>query len=199
MDFMNICKERYATKKFDGKEIPQDKVDQLLEMIRLAPTSFGLQPFKIMVVTDQDTKEKLLPHSMNQEQVTTCSHLLVFCADTDIKPRIDGYEKMMLDAGVPKEKVEGYIGLMRGWLSHMPEENKLPWAERQAYIALGNGMNGAKALGFDSCPMEGFTPKEYTKILELPEHLVPVVLLPIGNAADEPKPKLRFPKDQMFF
>ena len=80
----------------------------------------------------------------------------------------------------------------------MSEEQKLSWSQRQAFLALGNALNGAKSLGFDSCPMEGFDPKEYAKILGLPGNLVPTALCPIGYASDKPNPKLRFPKDEVF-
>src|SRR3989338_1034177 len=89
MEFIEIIRNRYATKKFDGRQVPEDRVAKLKEMIRLAPSSFNIQPWKIKVITDKETKEKLLPVSYNQPQVTTCSHLLVFCANTDIEGLID--------------------------------------------------------------------------------------------------------------
>ena len=198
MDFQEIVEKRYAVKKFNGEQLPDEKVDQLLEMIRFAPSSFGLQPYVIKIVTDQPTKEKLLAASWNQPQVTTCSHLLVFCVTTDVKGRIDRYEQMMKEGGAPEESAKTYVGMMRGFEEGLTKEHKIAWAQRQTYIALGNAMNGATALGFDSCPMEGFSPEEYSKILELPEHLIPTVVLPIGIAADEPRPKIRYSKEELF-
>ena len=198
MEFKEIVKERYATKKFDSSQIPEDKLNELLEIIRLAPSSFGLQPWVVKVVGDQETKKSLEPASMNQPQITTCSHILVFCANTQIKERVDGYEKMMKEAGVPEEKVNPYIGVMRDFEKSLPEEKKLSWAQRQTYIALANAVNGAKSLGFDSCPMEGFSQEQYSKILNLPDHLVPTALVTIGYAADKPHPKIRYPKEDLF-
>jgi len=83
MEFNDIVMSRYATKKFDGKKIPEKKVDELLEMVRFAPSALNLQPWKIKIVTDQKIKVQLKPAGFNQEQITTCSHLLVFCADPD--------------------------------------------------------------------------------------------------------------------
>src|SRR3989344_3066017 len=89
MDFATIVQKRYATKQFDGKKIPEENVNQLLEMIRFAPSSFNIQPWKVVVITDQTTKEILQPLSWNQPQIMSCSHLLIFCADTNIEKNIE--------------------------------------------------------------------------------------------------------------
>lgn len=198
MEFEEIIKRRYATKLFDGRKLPQDKVDRLLEMIRLAPSSFNIQPWKIIVVTDAELKEKLAPASWNQPQIKSCSHLLVFCANSDIKGNIDKLEKLMIDSGAKPEGIKDYIQMMRDFEKRLSEERKLEWAKRQTFLALGNALNGAKFLGFDSCPMEGFSPVDYSKILNLPHNLAPVALCTIGYAADKPKAKLRFPAEDMF-
>ena len=87
---------------------------------------------------------------------------------------------------------------MKDFEKNLSDEQKLSWAQRQTYLALGNALNGAKALYFDSCPMEGFNPAEYAKILKLPSNLVPTALCPVGYASDKPAPKLRFPNDEVF-
>src|SRR3989344_2116461 len=194
MEFEQIVHERYAVKLFDGSKIPESKVNKLLEMIRYAPSSFNIQPWVVKVVTDSKIKERLTPASMNQKQIESCSHLLVFCANKDIAGNIDKLEKLMKKAGASTE----YIGIMRGFDKSLSEEQKLAWAQRQTYLALGNALNGAKSLGFDSCPMEGFDPKEYSKILKLPEYIVPTALCTIGYAIDKPKQKLRFSKEEIF-
>ncbi|HIH05290.1 TPA: NAD(P)H-dependent oxidoreductase [Candidatus Woesearchaeota archaeon] len=199
MEFRDIVMKRYATKKFDGRKIDQKKVDELFEIIRHAASSFGLQPWKIRVVADQATKEELAPASWNQAQITTCSHLLVFCANTDIDGLIAKYEKYMKKSGAPDDAVKAYIGMMRGWAQALDDPKRLSWSQRQTYLALGNAINGAKSLGFDSCPMEGFSPEEYGKILKLPKNIVPSALCPIGYAADKQQPKLRFAKEEIFF
>ncbi|MBS3069066.1 NAD(P)H-dependent oxidoreductase [Candidatus Micrarchaeota archaeon] len=199
MEFKEIVKERYAAKKFDGQILAQEKVDGLFEMIRLAASSFGLQPWKIKVVTDQKLKDALQAASWDQPQVGTCSHLLVFCADTQIDALIDRLAQEMSKTGMPAESLDSYVKLMRGFAEGLQGEQRLSWAQRQVYIALGNALNGAKALGFDSCPMEGFDPKEYARMLELPANLVPTVVCPVGYATDKQKQKVRFPKEDVFF
>ncbi|MBI2654387.1 NAD(P)H-dependent oxidoreductase [Candidatus Woesearchaeota archaeon] len=198
MDFGTIVKERYATKLFDGKKIPEDKVNELIEIIRYAPSSFNIQPWKIIAVTDSKIKEKLSPASWNQPQITSCSRLLVFCANKDIAGNIDKLEELMIKAGAKPEDIKPYVDMMRGFEKSLNDEQKLSWAQRQMFLALGNAVNGAKSLGFDSCPMEGFNPEEYAKILKLPDNLVPTALCPIGYAADKPKTKFRFSEEEVF-
>ena len=198
MEFEKIVHERYAVKLFDGRKLPEEKVNKLLEIIMLAASSFNIQPWKIIVVRDQKLKEKLQPATWNQQQIPTCSHLLVFCADTNVAGNIDRLEKLMIENGANKEEIKGYMDMMRGFEKGLSKEQRISWAQRQTYLALGNALNGAKALGFDSCPMEGFSPAEYSKILNLPDNLVPTVLCPVGYAADKQKKKLRFPKEEVF-
>jgi nitroreductase / dihydropteridine reductase len=199
MEFKEIVMKRYAVKKFDGKKIPESKMHELLDLIRHSASSFNIQPWKIKIVSDQETKEKLKGVSMNQEQITSCSHLLVFCANTDVRGNIELLESTMLANGASKEGIKGYVDMMKGFESMMTDEKRLAWAQRQCYVALGNAINGAKSLGLDSCPMEGFFPDKYAEILKLPKNLVPTVLCPIGHAADEQRFKLRFPKEEIFF
>ena len=196
MEFKDIVKNRYATKKFSGESLPQEKVDELLEMIRLSASSYGIQPTKIIVISDPALKEKLSPVSYDQAQIKSCSHLLVFCANTDITTHIDMLEKLM--AGLPEETVKMMIGGMRDFDKRTTGDARVCWCQRQTYLAIGNAINGAKSLGFDSCPMEGFNPEEYSKILELPENIIPSALVTIGIAADEQNPKIRLSKEELF-
>lgn len=198
MEFKQIVMERYAAKKFDGRKLPEAKVSELMELVRYAPSSFNLQPWKVIVVTDNAVKEKLALASWSQPQIASCSHLLVFCANKDIAGHIDLLEKEIVKNGASPESIKGYVQMMRDFEKALTEEQKTSWAQRQVYLALGNALNGAKALGFDSCPMEGFDPKEYSKILKLPSDTVPSVLCPIGYAADKQKDKLRFSKKDVF-
>ncbi|MFA6073275.1 MAG: NAD(P)H-dependent oxidoreductase [Candidatus Woesearchaeota archaeon] len=201
MKFHEIVTLRYATKKFDGQIIPEEKIDQLLELIRLSASSVNLLPWKVKIVKDQATKELLLPASYNQAQITTCSHLLIFCAETKLHEKNKKLEKIMHQENIPEEQIKGFTGMIDGLLNSMSDKDMLIWAQKQTYIALGNAINGAKALGFDSCPMEGFNPVEYSRILKLPEHLVPTVICPIGYAAtnDVKQNKVRFSREEQFF
>ena len=197
MEFKDIVMQRYATKKFDGKKIPEAKINELIELIRFAPSAINLQPWKIKVITDQKTKEQLFPAAFNQEQITTCSHLLVLCANTDVDGQIKKVDQTMKGARVPDEMRNTVIGLAKDMNGRMSPEQRLGWAQCQVFLALGNAVNGAKALGFDSCPMTGFDPQEYSRILKLPAHLIATALCPLGYAADKPMPKMRFPKEDI--
>jgi len=199
MNFKEIVASRYAVKSFNGESIPEDKIGELKEMMLLAPTSFNLQPWKVQIVKDTVLKEKLKPVSWNQPQITTSSHVFVICANTDLDALAKRLEKRMLEEGGNPEKSKMFMGMIWGFLHKLDEPSKLIWAQRQAYIALSHGMNGAKALGFDSCPIEGFDPDAYSEILALPENLVPTVVMPVGYASDSPRPKLRFYTEEMFF
>ena len=199
MEFKDIVMQRYATKKFDGKRISEDRISELLELVRFAPSALNLQPWKIKIVTDQKIKEQLLPASNNQQQVTTCSHLLVFCADSDYDGLIKRLEALLQKNGVAGEMKKMVIGMAREFTGRMSADQKRAWSQAQTYLALGNALNGAKALGFDSCPMGGFDPAEYSRILKIPANLVPVMLCPVGYAADKPMPKIRFPREDITF
>jgi nitroreductase/dihydropteridine reductase len=199
VEFKDIVLKRYATKKFDGKKIEQKKVDELLEIIRYSASSLNLQPWKIKVISDPKTLEKLGPASYNQPQITTGSHLLVFCADKDLVSRKNALEKALMKNGATKENLKTYMDMIDGSINNMNPDQKLSWAQRQTYIALGNAINGAKSLGFDSCPMEGFNAAEYSRILKLPDNLIPTALVTLGYALDASRPKFRFSKEEVFF
>jgi nitroreductase / dihydropteridine reductase len=199
MEFGKIVMSRYATKKFDGRKIPEARINELLEMVRFAPSAINLQPWKIKVVTDQKIKEELKPAAFNQEQVTSCSHLLVFCADPDYDSLIARLSALLKKSDAPEEMQKMITGMAVQFTKPMSPEQKLAWSQAQTYLALGNALNGAKSLGFDSCPMGGFDPKEFSRILKIPAPLVPVMLCPLGYAADKPMPKVRFAKEDIIF
>ncbi|ACL16989.1 nitroreductase family protein [Methanosphaerula palustris] len=199
MQFKDIVLERYATKKFDGKKIPDEKIDDLVELIRFAPSALNLQPWRIRIITDQNIKELLKPAAFNQEQITTCSHLLVFCADPDYSGLIKKLEKLLKDNNIPEEVQTMIVGMASQSAGAMTREQQLAWSQAQTYLALGNAVNGAKSLGFDSCPMGGFNPAEFSRILNIPAPLVPVMLCPVGYAADKAMPKVRFSKEEILF
>ena len=104
----------------------------------------------------------------------------------------------MKDSGVDEEVATNLANTMRGSFKEKSEDEKKSWAQRQTFLALGNAVNGTKSLGFDSCPMEGFQPEDYSKILELPKNIHPTALCTLGYAADEPRQKIRFPQKDVF-
>jgi nitroreductase len=199
MEFADIVMSRYATKKFDGRKIPEKKINELLEMVRFAPSALNLQPWRIKVVTDQNVKEQLKPAAFDQEQVTSCSHLLVFCADPDYDSLIRKLGALLQKSGEPDEMQKMVVGMAIQFTQNMTKEQKLAWSQAQTYLALGNALNGAKSLGFDSCPMGGFDPEAVIRILRIPPPLVPTMLCPVGYAADKPNKKMRFAKEEIVF
>lgn len=198
LSFREIVSTRHAARGFDGSRIPEERIHELLDLIRMAPSSFNLQPWRAVVIGDGARKQALAEAAWKQPQVTTCSHLFVFCANTDLDPLVDRLERKLAEAGTPGDKARDFTGMIRGFLGKLPAEARLPWAQRQTYLALGNGLNGACSLGLDTCPMEGFQPDAFARILDLPETLVPTVLMAVGRATDEPRPKVRFSRDEMF-
>ncbi len=177
-------KWRYAAKAMDpAKVVPEDKVERILEAIRLAPTSSGLQPFEVIVVTNPEIRAELRGAAFDQAQLTDGSHLLVFAAwDNYTKERIDaGPEQLERERGVTSEAVEGYYrDLSARYLPRDPRVN-FEHAARQAYIAFGIGLTAAAFEGVDATPMEGFDNDRFDKILGLREHgLRSVVIMPLG-------------------
>lgn len=162
---------RYATKKFDAaKKIPSAVWDQLEEALRLAPSSYGLQPWKFFVVTDPAVRAKLHPAAWNQAQILDASHLVVFAVKKGMGPAdAERLVKRVAEVrGVPVESLDGYKGMMAGSLSGKPTEEVDHWMTRQVYIALGVFLSAAALIGVDACPMEGFQPALFDEILGLP-------------------------------
>jgi nitroreductase / dihydropteridine reductase len=199
MEFKQLLMERYATKKFDGQKIDDEKIDEILEMTRFAPSALNLQPWKIKVIADDEMKKKLSPASMDQPQIITCSHLLVFCANTDLKANADKIVRGMEAAGVPEENLGFFKGVLDRFLSVFDAEAMVGEAQKNVFLAALTAIFAAKSLGVDSCPMQGFDPRAYSEILELPPNLVPTIIVPLGHPADQPMPKTRFPKEDIFF
>ncbi|NEX47884.1 NAD(P)H-dependent oxidoreductase [Pseudotabrizicola algicola] len=180
---------RYATKKMDpSKPVTQDKVDRILEAIQLAPTSSGLQPFEVIVVTNPDVKAQLRDVAYGQAQVTDGSHVLVFAAwDNYTEARIDAVvDQLVAERGIPREAVSGYYDNLKSMVLPRSAEVNFEHAARQAYIAFGIGLTAAAFEEVDSTPMEGFDAAKVDEILGLRARgLRSVTLLPLGyRAAD---------------
>ena len=162
---------RYATKVFDAaKKIPADVWQTLEQSLVLTPTSYGLQPYQFLVINNPAKRAELLPHSWNQHQVVDASHFVVFTARTEMKEAdVDKLIQRTTDLRkLPADALNAYRGMMLGDVVNGPRgKTAHEWATRQAYIALGNLMTCAAVLGVDTCPMEGLSPVEYDKILNL--------------------------------
>lgn len=184
MALLNDLKWRYATKKYDStKKVSQEDVDKIIEAVRLAPTSSGLQPFKLLVITNQELKEKIVPIASGQESVAECSHLLVFAAwDCYTKERIDNmYDFITDERALPRGRFDSYTERLKSaYLTQSATENFAHTA-RQTYIGLGMALAQAAELKVDSTPMEGFSNTELDELLNLKSlGLKSVTLLPLG-------------------
>lgn len=183
MSLIEALNWRYATKKMNGQTVPEEKVDQILEAARLAPTSSGLQPFKVIVITNPELKQQILPNAYNQSQVVDCSHLLVFAAwDNYTEDRINEvYAYMNKERGLPDSATEEYKNNLIKSRVNLPAEVNFEHAARQAYIGFGLALAEAALLQVDATPMEGFNGAKVDEILNLSAHgLKSVTLLPLG-------------------
>lgn len=183
MSLIESLNWRYATKKMNGQPVSQDKVDQIIEAARLAPTSSGLQPFRIIVITNQELKEKLVPASYNQAQIADCSHLLVFAAfDNYTEDRINNvFAHTHKERGTPPESTADYQKMLVNMYVPRTAETNFNHAARQAYIGFGIALAQAAELKVDATPMEGFDAAQYDEILGLTEKgLKSVTILPLG-------------------
>lgn len=197
---------RYATKKFDStRRISAPDWETLEQALILTPSSFGLQPWKFIVVTDQAMKEKLVPASWNQRQLADCSHVVIFAIKKHVGTKeIDGFLRRVVQVrGVTLESLAAYRDLMLSHLVEGPESIHVNlWALRQVYIALGNFMTSAAMLGIDTCPIEGFEPAKYDKLLGLAKRdLAASVVCVAGYRAADDKyaslPKVRFNQEDV--
>ncbi|SFZ91612.1 Nitroreductase [Flaviramulus basaltis] len=183
MELLDKLNWRYATKAMNGEKVAEDKVKRILEAARLAPTSSGLQPFEIIVVKNQDIKEKIKPIAWNQSVITDCSHLLVFAAwDTYTADRINYMFDLTNDIrGFENEGFENYRQMLLSTYPQKDAEVNFNHAAKQAYIAFSQAITAAAFESVDATPIEGFDPAAVDQILGLREKgLRSAVLLPIG-------------------
>jgi nitroreductase len=197
---------RYATKVFDSSKTIAPAIWKALEeALVLTPSSYGLQPWKFIVITDRELRARLRPHTFNQAQTVDCSHYVVFASLIKIdETHIDRFLARAAKArGVPVESLNAYRGMMVGDVVRGPRGKVSDeWAARQDYIALGNFMTTAALLQVDTCPMEGFVPAEYDKILGLPARgLTAAVCCAAGYRSESDKyaslPKVRFSTEEV--
>jgi nitroreductase/dihydropteridine reductase len=188
-DLISKLKWRYAAKKFNPtKVVPQEKVDRILEAVRLTASSSGLQPYEVIVVTNKEIREKIVPIAWKQAQITDGSHLLVFAAwDNYTAERINRMFDLVNDErNVKNEGWENYRQLVLSTYVPRDAEVNYQHAARQAYIGLGTALVAAAEEKVDATPMEGFDPKALDEILGLSARgLRSVVILPLGYRADE--------------
>ena len=182
---------RYATKKFDPtKKISSEDLETLKEVLRLTPSSYGLQPWKFLIIEDPELRKELRVHSWGQAQVTDASHLFVLCTYLrTTEEQVDRHvENTALTCGVDKETLAGYGNFVKKKMSELSDEDMKFWNIKQAYIALGHLLSACATLKIDATPMEGFEPEQYSKVLGLKEKgLYPALVCPVGyRSAEDP-------------
>lgn len=205
MTLLNHLKWRYATKKYDpSRKVSQEDLEKIVEAIRLTPTSSGLQQFRLLVITNQELKDQIVPIAFGQQIVAECSHLLVFAAwDRYTEERIVGmYDYITTEREQPADRYRAYTErLITKYLPQTAQEN-FEHTARQAYIGLGLAMAQAAELKIDSTPMEGFDNAKLDELLDLSsEGLKSVLMLPIGYRDEEgdwllSQKKVRKPKEE---
>lgn len=197
---------RYATKKMNGEAVSQEKVDYILEAAWLAPSSSGLQPFEVYVITSPELKAQIQPIAFGQSQIVDSSHLLVFAAwDKYTEERINEvFSRMNAERGLPDSATDDYRKNLIGMLTPMTADQNFAHAAKQAYISLGLAMAAAAEQKVDATPMEGFNAPELDILLNLSERgLRSTAILPLGyrDASNDwlaNLKKVRTPKDKFF-
>jgi len=192
-DAMNF---RHACKVFDDtKKITDEDLNYILEAGRKSPSSFGMEPWKFLVITNKELKAKIRPACWNQIQVTSCSHLILVLAAIDaVKPEFEVVERKFRRRTMPQEKLDMYLGL---YASHLEktlstDDNVYSWTSKQTYLATANMMTAAAVKGIDSCPIEGFEKEKVEKILDLDTSKYQLsVVVPFGFRLNEQSTQLR--------
>lgn len=188
MSAIDALKWRYACKAFNpDKLVPEETIERLKEGLNLTASSYGLQPFKFIVITDKEKREALVEHSWNQRQVADASHLFIIAVRTDINEAfISDYINLISEQrGIPSDQLEPFKGMMEGSILSKSNEDQYTWAKNQAYITLGNLLLQCGLEEIDATPMEGFIPAKYDEILGLNDmNLKSVLVCPVGYRAD---------------
>jgi nitroreductase / dihydropteridine reductase len=206
MDILQSLEWRYASKRMNGNRVPAEKINNILEAIRLAPSSMGLQPYTVLVIEDEALKKQISPIAFNQPQIEESSHLLVFAAWDNVTPaHIEEYINYTAEVrNTPVEGLEGFKNSMLSMAKNRTQEQNFDWAARQAYIAFGTALVAAATERVDATPMEGFNNAALDELLGLKEKgLRSVTLLPLGyRDADNDwlatQPKVRREKEKLF-
>lgn len=197
---------RYATKIFDAdKKISDEDFFTLTEILRLSPSSFGLQPWKFLIIENKKIREELVVHSWGQRQVADASHLIVLCRKTNLDEKfIEAHlENISKIRKVDITSLNPYKERIGGFIKNLTPDQMSNWANKQLYIALGTLLTSAAEMKIDACPIEGFIAKEYDRILELHNFgLTASVVCPLGYRAQNDKyasaPKVRYPREDVF-
>jgi nitroreductase len=197
MHYLEQLNWRYATKRYNGEPVPETQLQNILEAIKLAPSSLGLQPFEVLVIEDPELREKLAPAAYNQPAITESGALLVFTAWKNItNAQVAAYiDQMARIRQVPVQSLDGFKNMILSNTEGKSTTDLFQWNARQAYIALGYATAAAALEKIDSTPMEGFNPEKINEILGLDEKgTSAVLLLALGFRDEEKDPLAKLPK-----
>ena len=189
MQVLDSLRWRYAVKKFDdGKIVPEEKIDTIKEAFNLTASSYGLQPFKLVVIKNKEIQNQLVEHSWNQKQVTQASHVLVMTVPKSYSTEeVSSYFNRVKNIrNTPDEIINPFQEFLTNTVASKSQEELLSWNKNQAYLAMGNLLTVCALEEIDSCPMEGFIPEKYDEVLGLEgQNLTSVLVLPIGYRAED--------------
>ncbi|MCX6051730.1 MAG: NAD(P)H-dependent oxidoreductase [Campylobacterales bacterium] len=201
-DFSEALDFRHACKIFDeSKKISEEDIRFILEAGRKSPSSFGMEAWKFLVISNDVLKAKLRPFCWNQVQITSCSHLVVVLAGIEsVKPEFGVVKKRFSRRDMPQEKLDFYLNLYAKHLAKTlsSDENIYAWTSKQTYIAAANMMSAAAMIGIDSCPIEGFEKEKVEEVLDLDIKKYQLsMLLPFGYRLNEQSTQLRLPFEEV--
>ncbi|MBC7650625.1 MAG: nitroreductase family protein, partial [Deinococcales bacterium] len=167
MNIISSLQWRYATKKMTGDKVSSEKLDIILHATQLAASSYGLQPYTILVINNEEVKKQLSPAAYNQPQIVQSSHLLVFCVWTDItEAQVTTYiNDIATKRNISEDSLAGFKDAILGTINGLNVDQKQTWAAKQAYIALGTTLVAAAVEEVDATPMEGFNAAQFDAIL----------------------------------
>ncbi|WP_103068986.1 NAD(P)H-dependent oxidoreductase [Aquimarina sediminis] len=206
MHLLNDLKWRYATKHFDSsKKVSPENLSKLKQAIQLSVSSYGLQPYKVLIIENKEIRKQLQAASWGQNQIIDASHLLVFCNYNSVNNKhVEDYIKLaskLQESNI--DSLNNYGDFIKQKISEISPKENYHWAYRQTYLALSNLINACAALKIDACPMEGFENEKYNDILDLSKaNLNAAVIATIGYRSEKDKAqyrqKVRKPFNQLF-
>lgn len=198
MDIQAAMDWRYAVREFSSEKLDRQVVESLLDATRKSASSYGLQPYRVLLVESEAVRRDLLPFSFGQQKVVDCSHLLVFAADSEVGDNtVERYVHQLLKVRqISYDAISGYADHMKQALASKSHLEKQQWAHQQAYIALGTLLTVAAAMGIDSCPMTGFDRDGYNQVLRLSSRgLESTAIVALGRRSEHDRsaalPKVR--------
>lgn len=206
MSLVKSLEWRYATKKYDtSKQLSNEQYEDLLSSVQLAPSSYGLQPYRFITVTDPAKLEQISKAAFGQPQISTSSKVLVVAVETNISNEtVKNYiDKAAIARNTDRKNLEAREEFVNARLALLSSDQKIEWAEKQAFLAIGILVSAAAEAGIDASPMEGFDPKQVDEILGLKvQHLKSTLLFALGFRSSEDEfatiPKIRKTKEELF-